>query len=208
MINPKIKVRKVPPRIDEKQLNTDLKFLRQEAKDNGAVNVAIIDKDAIIFNAKLAERCRKTSFISYHWPVNYPNDSVKEAVLAFQRTIFFRVAHDKDMPEFQGDPIPDENYRKIYLQVYEIATLIESTAFYMGYHLALGFAAGNCRSIFCPDDRRCIAMLNGQACRQPYRGRPSMEAAGIDARAMARKLGWKNVPTLKNGFPSGIVLIA
>ena len=207
MINPKIKVRKVPARIDRQQLNSDLRLLIQDAKDNGAANVAVIENDIITFNAKLTERCRKTSFVSYHWPASYPNDSVKEAVKAYQKAIFFRVKHDKDMPEFQGDPIPEEKYRKIYLQVYEITTLIESTAFYMGYHLALGFAAGNCRSLFCPDDRRCIAMLKGQACRKPYIGRPSLEAVGIDSRAMARKLGWKNVPTLKNGFPAGMVLI-
>jgi predicted metal-binding protein len=51
-------------------------------------------------------------------------------------------------------------------------------------------------------------MLKGRVCIHPYKGRPSMEASGMDAAAMAKKLKWeipgdKSIPLLV-----GLVMVA
>ena len=74
---------------------------------------------------------------------------------AFDSGVFFRINTGARMPDYGGGPIADAAHRRIYRQVYEIVTAVESAAFYMGYHLALGFAAGNCRAVFCADEKRC-----------------------------------------------------
>jgi predicted metal-binding protein len=110
------------------------------------------------------------------------------------------------MPEFGGGPIQNATHRKSYLKVYEIVTMLESNSFYCGYHLAAGFAAGNCRAVFCQEEKRCLPMLKGKACIHPNKGRPSMEAAGMDANAMAKNLGWD--PLENRSVIYGLLLVA
>ena len=70
---------------------------------------------------------------------------------------------------------------------------VEAEAFYDGYHLALGFAGGPCKTIFCPDVE-CSALIPGQGCRHSYKARSAMEAVGMDAFQMAAKVGWDVYP--------------
>jgi predicted metal-binding protein len=85
--------------------------------------------------------------------------------------------------------------------------VLESESFYMGYHLAVGFATGNCRAIFCAEESSCWASVKGRKCVQPYKGRPSMEAAGMDSVAMARAKKWR-LPK-REGAPllAGLVMV-
>jgi predicted metal-binding protein len=94
------------------------------------------------------------------------------------------------MTDYGGGPVANPDHRQAILRVYEIVTLLESNAFYLGYHLTLGFAVGNCRAVFCHDENRCWAMVKGRCCIRPYRARPGMAAVGVDADAMARQAGW------------------
>lgn len=73
----------------------------------------------------------------------------------------------------------------------EIVARVEGRAFYMGFVLALGFAAGECS--LCVPQRAC-AVLEGQECVNPLMARPSMEACGFDVFAIARRVGWELVP--------------
>ena len=79
------------------------------------------------------------------------------------------------MPDYGGGPIADEAHLALYLRLADMVTQVESRAFYMGYHLVLGFGAGNCRSLFCGDKKRCNAMIRGHECIQPYKSRPSLK---------------------------------
>jgi predicted metal-binding protein len=96
----------------------------------------------------------------------------------------------------------------MYLKTYEISAALESAGFYMGYHLSLGLAAGNCRSVFCADEKRCWPMIKGKVCVRPNMGRPSMEAAGIDAVAIAKKLVMKFGEKEQSAILAGLVMIA
>jgi predicted metal-binding protein len=203
-------VRSVPPHINPEQLKRDLEVLRSKAMASGAVDTAIIRAGDVVFNPEVkASVDADDSYPSIHWPLDYPKDNVEEAVQAYQYGVFFRVKlTDPKMPDYGGGPISNPAHRQNYLQVYEIVTLLESASFYMAYHLALGFATGNCRSIFCADEKRCWPMLKGRVCIHPYKGRPSMEAAGIDARAMAKNFKW-GLPGGKATFLlAGLVMVA
>jgi predicted metal-binding protein len=201
-------VRRVLPEIDHKQLTVDLEKLKNKTIDMGAAEAAILRDEDIVFNPDLLKRINTDrSFPSIHWPLVYPKDDIEEAIRAYQWAIFFRMHINKDFPDYGAGPIPDENHRLSYKEVYEISTAIESAGFYMGYHLSLGLASGNCRSVFCSDEKRCWPMIKGKVCVRPNMGRPSMEAAGVDAVAMAKNLKWKLEENSKCFLLAGLVLI-
>lgn len=79
-----------------------------------------------------------------------------------------------------------------YKKIYETVNAIESIAFYDGYYLAVGFAAGSCKSTYCYKVE-CSA-LKGERCRHELKVRPSMEAVGIDVYKLATSVGWDVYP--------------
>ncbi len=201
-------VRQILPQIDPEQFKKDLEVLRNKALKAGAADATIISVFDVVFNQEVSASINADNkFPSLHWPLNYPAESVEEAVRLYQRGVFLRMATDPKMPDYGGGPIADPAHRQMYFRVYEIVTLLESTAFYMGYHLTIGLAVGNCRSIFCADEKRCWGMIKGKACLHPYKGLPSMEAVGIDAMAMARKLKWKLPRDKAAPLLAGLVMV-
>ncbi len=201
-------VRRIPAQIDPVLLEQDLLRLRDKALAGGADDAAVIGKQDILFDARVLERVEADNrFPSIHWPLRYEKDDLKGAILLYDRAIFFSLNPLPGMPDYGGGPIPDDAHRRLYLKTYEIVTLIESAAFYMGYHLSMGLASGNCRSVFCADEKRCWAMLKGKVCIHPNIGRPSMEAAGIDARSMGKRLNWPVSKDLSSPLLGGLVMI-
>ena len=201
-------VRQIAAEIDPKQLKEDLEKLKNKALDLGASEALVIQNKYVIFNPDILKRIdADNSYPSIHWPLNYPKDDFEEAIRAYQWAIFFRLDIDKNFPDYGGGPISDENHRQIYLKIYEISTAIESAGFYMGYHLSLGLASENCRSVFCADEKRCWPMIKGKVCVRPNMGRPSLEAAGIDAAAMAKKIKWRLNENSKCPILPGLVMI-
>ncbi len=201
-------VRRISAEIDPVLLRRDLERLRDKALAAGAGDAAVIEKSDIRFDQKILERVElDNGFPSIHWPLKYEKDDLKGTLQLYDRGIFFRLKPPSDIPDYGGGPIPDMVHRELYLKTYEITSLIESAAFYMGYHLCLGLASGNCRSVFCADEKRCWAMLKGRVCIHPNIGRPSMEAAGIDARSMAKALGWRMENDFSSPMLGGLVMI-
>jgi len=201
-------VRQISPHIIQEKLNEDLDSLLQLALTGGASEATIISSADVIFDREKRSRANADDgYPSIHWPLDYPKDSVEEAIRAYQSGLFFQVAPGSDMPDYGGGPIPDLSHRERYFKVSEIVTHVESTAFYMAYHLVIGFAAGNCRSIFCADEKRCRAMLKGRTCIQPYKGRPSLAAAGIDTFTMAKNLKFKLPAHQTDPLLAGLVMI-
>ncbi len=200
-------VRRIPTRIDPQQLETDLEYLRNKGLSAGAADCAVITRDEIVFNPDILRQVEADNRLpSIHWPLDYPKDDLNETIDTYKWAVFFQLPPDNTIPAYGGGPIAELEHRQRYIRTYEIVTIIESSAFYMGYHLAIGLASGNCRSVFCPDEKRCRATLKGQTCIRPNIGRPSMEAAGIDARAMAGALNWE-VPLKPVPFLGGLVMI-
>jgi len=84
-------------------------------------------------------------------------------------------------------------YRDLILLVNRTVHMLEKTAFYDGFYKAFGFGAYPC--IYC---EHCVAEESEgtvdesvrRKCRHMDLVRPSMEAAGMDVFATARKVGW------------------
>ncbi|KAF5044465.1 hypothetical protein DSECCO2_491560 [anaerobic digester metagenome] len=95
------------------------------------------------------------------------------------------------------EDVPDDFhpwYRELILWVNRTVHMLEKTAFYDGFYKAFGFGAYPC--IYCD---HCVAEETEgvvdesvrRKCRHMDLVRPSMEAAGIDVFATARKVGWE-----------------
>jgi len=169
---------------DAERLNRDLRELCRLAVEQGA-------QDAKVYSCrKLSWRRpdRKALLLpaekqSLHWPVAlYPKDSIKQALARYRWAVAFRV------------PVGSGSLRAAYERLYWLAARIESACFYKGYHLALGLASGNCREVFCGQQRRCWAMVKGRACLHPNKARPSIEACGLDPGEIGANLGWLESP--------------
>jgi predicted metal-binding protein len=89
-----------------------------------------------------------------------------------------------------------------YKKIFDIASAVESAAFYDGHYLSVGFAAGSCKSTYCYD--KPCAVLGGEKCRLQLRSRPSMESVGIDCYRIATQLGWEIYPIGSNAGPGCI----
>jgi predicted metal-binding protein len=202
------KVRRIPAQRDPKEVKKDLETLRKRAIELGASDAAVISASDVVFSNALRKRVAADKKIpSIHWPPDYPKDDLEAAIKAYQNGIFFRVKGDANMPDYGGGQVSDPTHRETMQRVYEISTVLESESFYMGYHLGVAFATGNCRAIFCAQEPSCWATVKGRKCVQPYKGRPSMEAAGMDSLAMARAKKWR-LPK-REGAPllSGLVMV-
>lgn len=186
----------------------NLKLLCEKAKQGGATDTIVINSDQVVFNTSIRERVNADDgYPSVHWPLIYPKDDIAEAIGAYQYGIFFRIPTPPGMPVYGGGPIDDIGHRNSYVRLYDLVTILESACFYSGYHLAMGLAAGNCRSVFCSNEKRCRPMLKGKACIYPNRGRPSMEAAGINAPAMAAHAGWHLNEYNREALLAGLVMV-
>ncbi len=189
-------------------LENNVGRLAENAREMGAAKAAVISPEDIVFDESLPETMRADDALpSIHWPPEYPLDNLKDALMSFRRGIFLYIRAEPGMPDYGGGPIDDPVHRDCYRKLHEIVTAIESRSFYMGHYLAMGFAAGNCRSIFCADADRCIAMTRSKPCKEPYKSRPSMAAAGMDALQMFRNAGWPP-DVLKGPLLAGMVMVA
>jgi len=97
---------------------------------------------------------------------------------------------DVDIDDFVGEHWQEKHVQD-EIKHKEIVAKLEGRAFYMGFPMAMGFAAGECS--LCLPRSKC-AVLSGEPCVHPLRARPAMEACGFDVFSIARKVGWKLVP--------------
>ncbi len=193
---------------DPLRLESDITALCNKATALGAGGVAVAGPEDLVFSDEIISKVKADSnYPSIHWPIDYPADDLKKAILAFRKGIFLYIDAPPDMPDYGGGPIPDRNHLNIYVKLHEMVAHIESAAFYMGHYLAMGFAAGNCRSVFCTEEGRCTAAVRTNGCTAPYKGRPSMAAAGIDAIKTAQKIRLQ-LPGADSSFLAGLVMVA
>ncbi len=115
-------------------------------------------------------------------------DVTRKIVSEFEWGLLFQL--DAAVADFVG-----EEWRSRHVSTElahkEMVAKLEGKAFYMGFPLAMGFAAGECA--LCLPHRAC-AVLSGDACIHPLRARPAMEACGFDVFAIAKNVGWELTP--------------
>ncbi len=211
-------VRKIVDKVPLERLQQDLEKYRQRALELGATDAKIITTDMVLVDERVRAKCIYPKCRSYGTNINCPPyamdlELVKKVVNKFRYALF-------TMIEVPAEKIAGAEARAKRLHIpattlnFEIVSKIEGEAFFDGYHLAVGFAGGPCKNVFCPNED-CSAMVPGKGCRHPLKARSSMEAVGMDAFTMGAKAGWDVYPIgpaiqpadVAHGVRLGLVLI-
>jgi predicted metal-binding protein len=174
----------------EKELDT----LKNYALEIGADRALVVPTDQLIIRHSAWAKCFIPGCKFYGSSIMCPPhnpltpDMTRKIVAEYEWGLLFQL--DARVDDFVGD-----EWRKRHvateLKHKEMVAKLEGKAFYTGFPLAMGFAAGECS--LCLPGKPC-AVLNGDPCRYPLRARPAMEACGFDVFAIARKVGWNLVP--------------
>jgi predicted metal-binding protein len=200
-------MRKITDCVHDEILLADLESLRRLAVERlGATDAKIITTDMVIIDERVRVKCSYPKCMFYgtnaHCPPHaFDLEYIRKVVAKYRYGIFTR--NDVPTDVFAGPAVIRNSARAAFLRTHDLVTKIESAAFYDGYHLALGFACGPCKSVFCPTEP-CSALATGGACRHPARARGSMECAGMDVFTMAAKVGWDVYPIGGTARPSEI----
>jgi predicted metal-binding protein len=207
---------KIESDISEDRLTKDLEKYRQEAIRLGATDSKIITSEMIPIDERVTLKCRIPICFGFGTCRNCPPYAItplelREIVKKYKYAIFFKLEVRPDIIVRNKETILER--ASAYQKVFEIVNAIESKAFYDGYYLSLGFAAGSCKSTYCYDVE--CASLRGERCRLELKARPSMEAVGIDAYKLATSVGWDVYPIgsgcdpldIPKGSLMGLVLI-
>ncbi|MFC1861370.1 DUF2284 domain-containing protein [Chloroflexota bacterium] len=199
-------------------LQRDLEKYRQRAIELGARDAKVITASTVVIDERVRAKCTVPLCPSYGTNSNCPPysmslDFVRKMVHNFHYGILISLDVSPDVITGKG---ADDRLKRRHPMTknYEIVAKIEAEAFYDGYYLAQGFAGGSCKPVFCPDND-CSALVTGQGCRYPLRGRASMEGIGINAFAMATGVGWDmysvgqaaSQSEVPHGMIMGLVLI-
>ena len=199
-------VRKISLEIDEQQLKSDLDRYRQKVLELGATEAAIVRAADVPVDDRVALKCQIPLCFGYGTSQNCPPHTLKpselrEILSGYDYAVFFTM----DVPPevIVRDKATIKERVAAYQRAFAIVNEIESMAFYDGYHLAFGLAAGSCRHTFCGRQPAC-AVMEGEKCRFSLRARPSMEAVGIDVYRMAASQGWDIYPIGSDAKPEDV----
>lgn len=132
---------------------------------------------------------------SMFWPfLRFPEDSIREALGRYDLALVLRLEHgtgSSDVETNRGYSAEDPSRKRIY----EVVGKLEAVCFYAGHYLSMGLAAGNCKDVFCGNEKKCQALTPGKPCRYPLRARASVEACGLDPGQVAERAGWDDNDT-------------
>jgi predicted metal-binding protein len=171
----------------------------------GACAIKLIDVDDIVIDERVRLKCQIPRCDSFGknlmCPPHVPSvASFREALSRFSRALLIQVSAPLDQNPADR---PSAGVFAAAGKLHDLVNLAEKRAFEKGFRFATGLIGGCCR--LC---ETCVAVEAGQACRFPFKARPSMEAMGIDVVATAEKA------SLPMGFPiaecvtwTGVVLI-
>jgi predicted metal-binding protein len=199
-------VRKISIQVREDLLQKDLERYRQRAMELGSTDARVITTDDVIIDERVVAKCAYPKCSGYGTNANCPPyamgiDQLRKIVDKFRYGIFINLRVPS--PDIAGEKSTKKKRRPYQRKLTEIVSRIETEAFNDGYHLAVGFGTGSCKSLFCPDTD-CIALIPGKQCAHVYKARSSMEAVGMDAFTMATKLGWEIYPIGRSTPPEEV----
>ena len=200
-------VRKIVERVPDEQLQKDLEKYRQRALELGATDAKVITTDKVVIDERVLAKCTYPKCSRYGTNINCPPyamslEQVRKVVNNFRYALFIKLEVPSE--ETAGPEAIDGNLMAPWrIKINEIISKIEAEAFYDGYHLALAFGSGPCKSILCPNTE-CSALVTGEPCRHPLRARSPMEGVGMDVFTMATKVGWDIYPIGDNTLPSEV----
>ena len=176
-------VRKIVEKVPAEVLKQDLEKYRRSALELGATDAKVITSDMVLIDERVRAKCMFPPCRFYGTNVHCPPHAselelTRGIVKNFHYAIFYMIKVPSE--EVAG---PKAKERKLFVRSqllnFKIAAKVESEAFYDGYHLAMGFAGGPCKSAYCPNVE-CSALIPGQGCRHSLKARASMEGMGMD----------------------------
>lgn len=196
---------KINLEISEDKLHKDLEMYRQEAISLGATDAKIITADMIPVDERVLLKCRVPICFEYGTSANCPPHAIKpsefrELIKKYKYAILFKLEIKPEILVGGKETIVERV--SAFKKIAEIVNALESGAFYDGYYLVVGFAAGGCKSIYCYKVE--CAALKGERCRNELKVRSAMEAVGIDVFKLATSVGWDIYPIGSNCNPQDI----
>jgi predicted metal-binding protein len=208
--------RKVMARVPDDILQKDLERYRKRAIELGATDAKIIPAEMVSMDERVIAKCVYPRCTFYGTNAHCPPyamdiELARKVIKNFRHALFLWIKIPSDIiagHEGSRNIVPWSR------KTHEIVSKIESEAFFDGYKLALGFAAGSCKTMFCPN-LECSALTPGQSCRQSLKARSAMEAVGMDVMDLAVKVGLDVYPIgasvsssdVPHGFRFAIVFI-
>lgn len=197
--------RKIMARVPDDVLQEDLEKYRKRAIELGATGAKIIPAEMVSFDERVIAKCTYPRCTFYgacaHCPP-YAMDIERARKVAnnFRYAIFLWIEVPSDIIAGREG---SRNILPWSKKTHEIVSKIESEAFYDGYKLALGFACGSCKTVFCPN-LECSALTPGQSCRHSLKARSAMEAVGMDVMKLAASIGLDVYPIGASVSPSDV----
>ncbi|MDD1659754.1 MAG: DUF2284 domain-containing protein [Methanomicrobiales archaeon] len=182
-------------------LDEEIEKLTRIAAEKGAV-VARIPARELIVAEWVRFKCRfgcKGYGRHLSCPPYTPTpQETRRMVAEYETGILIRFDGIPGHPDLTPEEIPVDFhpfFRDLILWSHTTTHLLEKTAFYDGFYKAFGFGAYPC--IFCEHEHCVAEEMEGivdesvrRLCRHKDLVRPSMEAAGMDVFATAKKVGW------------------
>jgi len=202
---------KIDPNRAAASLETDAERYVLLAVELGATGAQVIPASMVKIDDRVALKCAVPKCFGYGTCANCPPYSsspqqMRNIVAQYSTAVVFRL----DVPPsvIVRDRSTIAERAGAYRNVFSMVSALESAAFYDGHYLAIGLAAGSCKSTFC-HNLDC-AVLAKQKCRHNLVARPSMEAVGIDCYSLATTLGWDIFPigssATADRVPAGVLL--
>ncbi len=173
---------------------SDLETLKNYVLSLGADRAVIIPASDLTIRTSAWAKCFIPGCKFYGSSIMCPPhnpltpDITRQIVAEYSYGILFQL--DAKVSDFVGDKWR-VNHVSTELKHKEMVAKLEGRAFHMGFHMAMGFAAGECS--LCLPKQTC-AVLEGSECRHPLRARPAMEACGFDVFNIVKRVRWKIVP--------------
>jgi predicted metal-binding protein len=183
-----------------KELEDEVDKLTALAKEKG-VEAKVINAHDVIVGDWVRFKCMwgcKGYGKHLSCPPYAPSPEEMRGILKeFKTALLLRFQGVPGMRTIDPDQIPLDfhpMYKDLILWVHDTVWMLEKMAFYDGYYKAIGLGAYPC--IYC---EHCVAEESAgtvdrsmkRLCRHMDKVRPSMEAAGMDVFATARKVGWE-----------------
>jgi predicted metal-binding protein len=211
------KLERIRLSVPEEEVRAHLQGYERLALEAGATRAAGLPAEHIPVDERVSLKCSIPKCFGYGTGANCPPHSLKpEETRRIVQQYRWALAFGLQIPPevVVRNKATIQPRVEAYKKIFEIASVVESAAFYDGHYLSVGFAAGSCKSTYCYDQP--CAVLSGEKCRLALRSRPSMEAVGIDCYRIATELGWDIYPIgsdagpgcIPHGLLMGLVLVA
>jgi len=186
------------------------------ARKAGAAAARIIPSASVVIDERVRLKCEVPRCAGYGQfltcpPRVMPVEDFARVLARYRWGLLVQVeaedidSTDKGRGRIDSSTLKDnrEIHRPFRLRLLEVVESVEAAAFKKGIYFAAGFVGGSC--VLCD---RCVEDKTSEACRQPFRARPPMEAMGIDVLKTASNAGFSiHLSSSKNVLWTGLVLL-